>query len=228
MKFIILTFFLKSCLCSRPNILLVISDDLRPIIGPYQQSGGEKLMAKTPNLDKFAESSTVFRHAYAQFPLCGPSRTSILTSRRPDTTKVIQNGLHHWRNVSGNLTALPQYFKSSGYHTKSMGKVFPGPFSEWPYSWSSEPFKLPTHLPFKVIRTNGNVKSYYTCPPNLDKFNWDNRLFCPIDENFNTSYLDVEIRKEAINFIKDYDSGLPQRVTIRHGRVSSLFYYPGI
>ena len=63
-------------------------------------------------------------HAYVfQQALCGPSRTSFLTSRRPDTTRLYD--VHsYWRTHAGNFTTLPQYFKENGYFTASVGKVF--------------------------------------------------------------------------------------------------------
>ncbi|KAH6936620.1 hypothetical protein HPB50_020344 [Hyalomma asiaticum] len=77
--------------------------------------------------------------------LCGPSRTSFLTSRRPDTLRVYENHCHYWRHTVGNFTTIPQYFKENGYHTVSVGKIFhPGPPSgrrqDYPYSWSVKPF----------------------------------------------------------------------------------------
>lgn len=58
-----------------------------------------------------------------QQAVCAPSRTSMLTSRRPDTTRVYDFNTF-WRVQSGNYTTIPQYFKSKGYFTMSVGKVF--------------------------------------------------------------------------------------------------------
>lgn len=66
----------------------------------------------------------------SQQAVCGPSRVSMLTSRRPDTTRLYDFN-SYWRVHSGNYTTLPQYFKSQGYLTMSVGKVFhPGRFSQ--------------------------------------------------------------------------------------------------
>ncbi len=59
--------------------------------------------------------------AYA-LQVCGPSRTSFLTGRRPDTTKLYDFG-SYWRDRAANATTLPQYFKSHGWQTFSIGKV---------------------------------------------------------------------------------------------------------
>ncbi|XP_037073754.1 iduronate 2-sulfatase-like [Pollicipes pollicipes] len=123
----------------RLNVLLVLVDDLRPALGCY----GDPL-AVTPNLDRLAVQSTLFSRAYAQQALCGPSRTSLLTSRRPDTTRLFDTG-SYWRQAAGNFSSLPQLFRERGYYTASMGKVFhPGIVSNYsddqPYSWSEPPY----------------------------------------------------------------------------------------
>jgi iduronate 2-sulfatase len=102
------------------NVLLIVSDDLRTSLSCY----GDTIM-KTPNLDKLASRSVLFSTVASQQALCAPSRTSFLTSRRPDTTKLYSNkDAFYWRDKIGNFTTLPQYFKDSGYYTASVGKVF--------------------------------------------------------------------------------------------------------
>lgn len=101
------------------NVLFIISDDLRTEPGCY---GG---LAKTPNIDALAATSVQFDRAYCQFPLCCPSRTSLLTGRYPMTTGVIGNrtwfGHEHPDYVS-----LPKYFQQHGYVTLRSGKIFHG------------------------------------------------------------------------------------------------------
>ncbi|XP_051810791.1 iduronate 2-sulfatase isoform X2 [Acanthochromis polyacanthus] len=119
----------------RKNVLFIMADDLRTSLGCY----GDTLV-KSPNIDQLASKSHVFLNAYAQQAVCAPSRISMLTSRRPDTTRLYDFN-SYWRVHSGNYTTLPQYFKSKGYFTMSVGKVFhPGIASnhtdDYPYSWS--------------------------------------------------------------------------------------------
>ncbi|XP_039669390.1 iduronate 2-sulfatase isoform X2 [Perca fluviatilis] len=119
----------------RRNVLFIMADDLRTSLGCYGDS-----VVKSPNIDQLASKSNVFLSAYAQQAVCAPSRTSMLTSRRPDTTRLYDFN-SYWRVHSGNYTTLPQYFKSQGYFTMSVGKVFhPGIASnhtdDYPYSWS--------------------------------------------------------------------------------------------
>uniref|UniRef100_A0A665TC34 Iduronate 2-sulfatase n=1 Tax=Echeneis naucrates TaxID=173247 RepID=A0A665TC34_ECHNA len=117
------------------NVLFIMADDLRTSLGCYGDS-----VVKSPNIDQLASKSQVFLNAYVQQAVCAPSRTSMLTSRRPDTTRLYDFN-SYWRVHSGNYTTLPQYFKSKGYFTTSVGKVFhPGIASnhsdDYPYSWS--------------------------------------------------------------------------------------------
>ncbi|XP_047440620.1 iduronate 2-sulfatase [Mugil cephalus] len=119
----------------KSNVLFIVADDLRTSLGCYGDS-----LVKSPNIDQLASKSQVFLNAYAQQAVCAPSRTSMLTSRRPDTTRLYDFN-SYWRVHSGNYTTLPEHFKSRGYFTMSVGKVFhPGIASnhtdDYPYSWS--------------------------------------------------------------------------------------------
>lgn len=123
------------------NVLFLVSDDMRPEIGAYLGPDFPSPVhpkIHTPNLDKLAKQSLLLKRAYVQQALCSPSRTSLLTGRRPDTTRT-HDLYHYFRAVAGNFTTIPQYFKENGYTTLAMGKIFhPGHTSgnDDPISWT--------------------------------------------------------------------------------------------
>ena len=113
------------------NVLFIIVDDLRPLLGGY----GHPEM-HTPNIDRLAQRGTLFNRAYCQNPLCSPSRTSFFTGLRPETVGVTDNKTY-FRQTVPDVVTLPQHFKIHGYHTQSVGKVAHIPtFQDDEYSWS--------------------------------------------------------------------------------------------
>jgi len=104
----------------KPNVVFIAVDDLRPLIGTYGA-----LVIQTPNIDRLARRGTTFMRAYCQQAVCSPSRTSLLTGRRPDTTKVYDLQTHFRRTIPDVVT-LRQHFKQNGYHTQSFGKIYHG------------------------------------------------------------------------------------------------------
>ncbi len=111
------------------NVLFIAVDDLRPQLGCY----GVKNI-KTPNIDALAARGTVFKRAYCQQAVCSPTRTSLLTGCRPDTTKVY-NLEDHFRKFIPDVVTLPQYFKQHGYFTQGLSKIY-HPGLDDPQSWS--------------------------------------------------------------------------------------------
>lgn len=102
----------------RPNVLFIISDDLRPQLGCYGDT-----VVKSPNIDSLAESGMRFDHAYVQQAVCSPSRNSFLSGLRPGTTGLRGFG-KLLRDTVPDVVTLPQHFKNNGYHAAAMGKVF--------------------------------------------------------------------------------------------------------
>ncbi|MCE2415004.1 sulfatase-like hydrolase/transferase [Candidatus Poribacteria bacterium] len=114
------------------NVLFIAIDDLRPLLGCYGYSE-----MHTPNIDTLAGRGTLFNRAYCQFPVCNPSRASVLTGLRPDTVGVPDN-FANFRDTVPEAVTLPQHFKAHGYHTRSVGKITHGPNALLdPHSWSA-------------------------------------------------------------------------------------------
>lgn len=105
-------------LATAPNILFIAADDLKPILGCY----GDPLI-KTPNIDRLAARGTVFLQNYCQQAVCGPTRASLMTGKRPDYTKVWDLKTR-MRDVRPDILTLPQYFAQQGYVTAGIGKIF--------------------------------------------------------------------------------------------------------
>lgn len=122
----------------KPNILFIAVDDLRPQLGCY---GADWI--KSPNIDRLAGKGMRFDRAYCQQAVCSPSRTSLLTGLRPDSTKVYDLETH-FRDTVPDVVTLPQCFAQNGYVTTGMGKLYHGGLND-EQSWSL-PYKTPDPL----------------------------------------------------------------------------------
>src|SRR6185436_2371492 len=93
------------------NVLMIAVDDLKPELGCYGKS-----YIHSPNIDRLAASGMLFRSAYCQQAVCAPTRVSLLTGCRPDTTKVtdLQTPLP---TVRPDLMTMPLWFRQHGYTT---------------------------------------------------------------------------------------------------------------
>lgn len=119
----------------KPNVLFIAVDDLRCELGCY---GVDAI--HTPNMDRLAASGVRFERAYCQLAVCNPSRVSVMTGLRPDSTKVWDLKTE-FRNTIPDAVTIPQHFRKHGYYAASFGKIFHNP---WPdqVSWS-EPHSWP-------------------------------------------------------------------------------------
>ncbi len=119
---------------SRPNILFIAVDDLRPEFGAYGAS-----YVKSPNLDRIAKAGITFNRAYCQQAVCSPTRSSLMTGTRPDTTKVWDLETH-FRAALPDVVTLGQHFKNHGYFVQGMGKIYHGSLDDaptWSVPWQS-------------------------------------------------------------------------------------------
>jgi iduronate 2-sulfatase len=103
---------------TRPNVLLIVADDLRCDLAAYGHAE-----AITPNLDRLAARSRVFTRAYCQQAVCNPSRVSMMTGLRPDHARVTDLRTH-FRETIPDVTTLSQHFKNHGYQAVGIGKIY--------------------------------------------------------------------------------------------------------
>lgn len=101
----------------RPNILLILVDDLKPAIGCY----GDPL-AKTPNIDRLAARGVRFERAYCNQAVCAPSRNNLLLGTRSTSLGIYSLGQNFRQAVPAAVT-MPQFFMRHGYRTEAIGKV---------------------------------------------------------------------------------------------------------
>ena len=122
---------------SRPNVLFIAVDDLRPQINAYGETG-----MITPHMDRLAREGRLFNKHYVQCPTCGASRYAMMTSRRPRSSAATSNNafgnLFQNTNDPENPNSLPQAFRFAGYRTVGLGKLSHAPdggAAEMPGAW---------------------------------------------------------------------------------------------
>lgn len=103
---------------SRPNVLFIISDDLNNSLGCYGHPAVE-----SPNIDRLARRGVRFERAYCQFPLCGPSRNSMLTGLYPNSTGILRNS-QIFRQTIPKHRSLSHAFRNQGYFAARIGKLY--------------------------------------------------------------------------------------------------------
>ncbi len=114
----------------KPNILFIAIDDLRPELGCY----GSKI-AVTPKLDAIANDGLLFDRAYCQQAICRPSRASLMTGMRPESTGLFHNYVS-LRELQPDILTLPQHLIAHGYDTAYVGKIFHQGDTDEAKSWS--------------------------------------------------------------------------------------------
>lgn len=100
------------------NVLFIAADDLNNDIGTYGHP-----VVKTPNLDRLARMGIQFDQAYCNYPVCNPSRASLMTGLYPDQTGVRDNAVNFQDRIPGVKT-LAQMFREAGYFAARVGKIF--------------------------------------------------------------------------------------------------------
>lgn len=139
-----------------PNILFISVDDLRPELGCY---GSE--VARSPNIDRLAESGTVFERAYCQVPVCGASRASLMTGMYPTADRFVTYYTRADKDAAG-IPDLPTWLRRSGYTAIGNGKIYHD-WDDSKDSWSQffrpSDFKI-YHLPENQALSNNEKPAY--------------------------------------------------------------------
>ena len=143
----------------KPNVLFVVFDDLNNRLGCYGDP-----VAKSPNLDRLAARGTLFTRNFCQQPICGPSRASFMSGRRPDSLGITSMTKYLY-DLHPDAVTIPQWFMQHGYTSMSIGKVLGGYGKEADFKMLSVPDR----------RTGGKTKDEFqlpsgvALPPNLAK-----------------------------------------------------------
>ena len=125
LKFVIIFLVLITVTAIKPsknseklNFLFIIADDLNCALGAYGDS-----LAITPNIDKLAKEGVIFNNAHVQYPLCGPSRVSLMTGLYPDQTKSKKLRLYVRQTIPDVIT-IGQKFRMENYQSVRVGKIY--------------------------------------------------------------------------------------------------------
>jgi iduronate 2-sulfatase len=191
----------ESPAADRPNVLLLVADDLRAELATYDSP------AITPHLQRLAQQSLQFDRAYCQQAVCNPSRSSFLTGRRPDSLRIWNNGTH-FRELNPGIITLPQWFKEQGYTTRCVGKIF----HNWHtavhgdrMSWSADEFLHYANHGDDVAQVTGEL------PPNrattTTGFGYANTGICECRDVPDEAYFDGRVAAEAVRVLEEVKSG---------------------
>ncbi len=149
---------------SHPNILFIAIDDMNDWVGFLNTHP----QVQTPHIDALAAQGVSFTNAHAPAPICGPSRTAIMSGLWPTSTGVYTNSINYRKDVP-HLVSLPEHFRQNGYHVMGVGKLFHAGLDKIPedafddygeYGSSSAPFtkdemSLAAQVPFNRFVKNG-------------------------------------------------------------------------
>jgi iduronate 2-sulfatase len=102
----------------KPNVMLIMADDFRDFGGAFTKD-----VVKTPNLDRLRARGTTFERGYVQYPVCNPSRCSMMTGLRAEQTGIVGNDVPLRENLPDIIT-LPQLCKEAGWESHSFGKLY--------------------------------------------------------------------------------------------------------
>lgn len=160
-KLVCLLFVFVGCnsqeesLQKKHNVLFISIDDLRTSLGVYDDP-----IAISPNIDKLASEGFTLREAFCQSAVCAPSRASLMTGIRPDSTRVWHLG-DKFREINPNAVTMPQHFAKHGYHTVNLGKIFHNYMPD-SISWHEPDLRPARYLKKDWLKRDG--ETFYISP----------------------------------------------------------------
>jgi iduronate 2-sulfatase len=157
------------------NLLFIMFDDLRPQLSIY---GNQQMI--TPNFERLAQRSVVFDYAFCQVAVCNPSRVSLLTGLRPDTTKT-----WGFQNAYKPHMIFPSLLVSQGYHTKGYGKLI-----HWEHNQS-------------WCWSDGNWRGQWA-KETYDDLNHMKSSYKPETSKLDADYLDYQLVTRTIDSLRSY------------------------
>ena len=148
------------------NILFIAIDDLNDWIGCLDGHP----QVKTPHMDALARRGVLFTDAHCAAPVCGPSRTAIMSGKRPWTTGVYSNNANYPKRLP-NVESMPEFLIRHGYHVMGSGKLFhgdsnypDGAFHKYakgaPQPWPKEAILSSRQQPIYKWHVDGQVISF--------------------------------------------------------------------
>ncbi len=216
MRYFILFLCLFCCFSSaaeKPSVLFVIVDDLNCRIASYGDP-----VAKTPHLDRLAGRGVRFDRAYCNFPLCNPSRSSVLSGQYPTSTGVLDNKT--WLTPPDGHPTLPLHFAQNGYAHAEFGKVWHESGNNGEIDSANPPApksKNPWYTPAQRAEQERNRPDFWTVPKNYDHYRYDPptpemvealrksaNVFGPVPVGGATP--DITHADEAIRFLTNHDA----------------------
>lgn len=195
----------------RPNVLMIVADDLNSWIGAL----GCQPEVRTPAIDALARRGTLFARAYCAAPYCNASRMSTFTGCLPSTTGIYQNE-QFWESPSRSSTYL-EAFREAGYYTFGAGKVFHGVYdyatagkngarqAEWipiedrPQLWDR--FETSVSEPLPAVRpSNGlfDFSDFSAVPSPYHHFDWG-----ALTPEAEAAMPDEQMCRSIVDFLRD-------------------------
>ena len=204
--FVTVVFFLSNCreepqkVAKKTNVLFISVDDLRPELNCY---GNAQIVS--PNIDKLAASGVTFAKAYCNVPVCGASRSSILTGIRPTYNRFLT--YYAQANIeTPEATTIPEHFKNNGYKTISVGKIFHTPSDNEHKAWSETPYRFDHHKMPDGTWSDKGWQNYIT-EENIalgKNRNWNAALAWESPAVSDTAYFDGKYAQKAIDYLRSF------------------------